>query len=149
MADNPKNRITVVESIYHTEFGQNPSMIDARYSRELDSDEQLYQRRLTATEEWSRLDTGWIEEAGLMVIKNLTGEFLQISPSEEEKEETKKKILELSYLVGANPFDSLSEGLNWLIPPKETMKAVPSSVKTLFIRSQFGEIKYNLYLFPK
>lgn len=135
-----KNRITVVESIYHQEFGYAASSVQARYSRELESDSQPYgPRRMTAMEGWTLLDTGWIDEAGLIVIENLEGKIPSIIPSENDKEELAKKILCVSY--GQDP--------GWLILPGETMKAMPQDLEKLGIRSLFGNTKFNLYVCPK
>lgn len=134
-----KNRITVVETIYHQEFGENPVMVASRYSRELESYDQPYERKLVATPTWEPLETGWIKECGLMIIKNREECSRMVIPTEEEKEELAKKMLEVSY----------GDRDGWLIPPGETMKAYPRSLEGLGICSLHGNTKYKLYLYPR
>lgn len=136
-----KNRITVVETIYHQEFGENPVMVESRYSRELESYDQPYERKLTATTAWTPLDTGWIKECGLLVIKNRESHMMMQIPTPEEKEELAKKILTVSYRHQGRT--------GWLILPGETMKAHPNTLGDLGICSLHGNVKYKLYLYPK
>ncbi len=136
-----KSRITVIEHIYHQEFGESPTQVESRYSRDLDNDTQPYTRNLRVGEAWEPLDTGWIAEAGLLIIQNNEGKFPFCNPTEEEREEAKKKILEVCY-----GFDS---DTCWLTLPKESTKLVPSMLKGLNIRSQYGVTKFTIHVYPK
>lgn len=137
-----KSRIAVNEHIYHQNPGEEPTEIPSRYSRSLKTNEQPYERRETATEIWQPIECGWISECGLMVIKNLVGTIpLQKNPTPEEVEETAKQIL----LVRTN---DQNEAGDWMIPPTETMKAVPVRLDTLQIKSLHGEIRFLFCLYP-
>ncbi len=147
------DRITVVESVYFQELNEQPQLIESRYTRELQSQEQVYQRRVLATEEWQPLDTGWIDNVGMIVIQNNVGIFSPVLPTEEEREEAVKKILRIAFLSALYPIDS-SQGMPepedfWIIPPKESYRATPSDASNLMIRSECGEFKYNLVVYPK
>ncbi|KKN23028.1 hypothetical protein LCGC14_0908990 [marine sediment metagenome] len=139
---NPlKDRLTVVSRAYHQRVGKEPKMVNSAFSRTLESHQQLYQRELEATEEWELLDCGWVESAGMLIIQNVEGQGLQRNPTEEEKEASAKKVLQLSYAV--------IDGSYWLIPPGESIQAFPSKVTLLYIRSQSGITEYTLTIFPR
>ena len=87
-----KNRVTVVELVYYREFGEEASVVETRYSRDVEGDDQPYTRRIVATEEWTVLDTGWITSVGTLIIQNPTGRFLQVNPTEEEKRERAEEV---------------------------------------------------------
>lgn len=140
----PPDRVTVVETIYHSPANQQPFSIVSRFSRDLTTKEQLYERYLTATEEWTQLESGWLgDNVGMMSIHNLEGEFLQVIPTPEEKEEAEKKILVLS----PDPFREDYPDY-WLIPPRESMRGCPTRVEGLWIKSLSGNTKYRICLVP-
>jgi len=136
-----QDRITVIGTVYHQPYGADAQAIEYRFSRLLDTSEQLYERRLVATEEWKPIDCGWIDQSSLIVIKNIEGKFLQKNPTEEERKEAEAKVLEVSFA------DTLSSDV-WLIRPGEAFSGSPSNVKRLCIRCRKGAAKYILYLLP-
>jgi hypothetical protein len=93
-----KSEITVVEQVYHQLSGSQPRAIESRFSRELESDEQPYERHLKVGEESVPLDCGWIKEASQLVIINEEGKGLQANPTDEERKGLACKILEISYV---------------------------------------------------
>lgn len=135
----PKDRLTVVENVYHQAIsdGQGPTQFESRYSRELDTKEQVYQRRTKVGEDWEPLDFGWIEKVGLLLIRNEEGKFTEI-PTDEENQRTQRKILEVAYC---------SEGSGWLIPVGESMRGIPTS-KLARIRSHSGVTRYTITVIP-
>lgn len=141
------HRLTVNESVYHQLYGEQPSQIENHFSRFVESDEEPYSRRRKATEEWQPLDIGWVKEigVGMLVISSLAGKALQRNPTKEEKEETAKQILEVSY-TAATP---TSVALCWLIPPGESMRGMPSHGNELWIRSRHGTVRYTVFVIPK
>jgi len=148
MADEPKPRpradtLTVVEVVYHQQFGEQPTSIEHRFDRQLATSEQPYQRRLRASEEWLPLPTGWLPASavGMMVISNDEGRGLALQPSSEEKEEIAGKILEVSY-------NSAGDGGKWLIHPGETMRGYPDDAGGLYIRCRRDTARFTLYLYP-
>lgn len=136
----PNNRLTVVETVYHQTFGEQPVSVESRFERELQSDEQMYQRRKIATEEWQPLDLGWVEEVGCVVAQNTEGQFLQLIPTPEQRAENAKKILEVAYLPAA--------GMVFYVPPGESLRLYPSHPKQLVIRCQAGTVKYTVNIIP-
>ena len=135
-----KDRLTVRETVYHHPFGHNPQVIETRFSHELETTEQLYERHLQVTKEWQPLDCGWLEDnVGMLIIQNDEGQFLYVNPTDEEREAAAKKTVEVSY----------KDEQGWLIPPGESMRARPSHASELAIRCQSGVAEITLYLIPK
>ena len=143
------NQITVVDKIYHRQGSESPTSVSSRFIRHLQTDEQVYERRTRVGEEWTPLEHGWIEEAGMIVIQNTEGTTLQVIPTEEEKEETAAKILELSVTDGLldSPPGVLAKP--WLIPPGESFRGYPSDVSKLVLRCRSGVCRYNVHVYPR
>ena len=140
--EQDKSVLTIVENVYYREPGEQPTMTELSHSRIIDGTGQVYERRLTATEEWQPLDCGWIEETSQLIIRNREGYFLQTNPTEEERKESDSKILEIS-------FSPEMENECWLVYPTESMRGVPKILAPLFIRSQSGKTRFTLVLYPK
>jgi hypothetical protein len=137
---NPKDRLTVVQSFYHSVVGEEATRADGGFSRFLKTSEQCYTRWLKVAEEWIPLDTGWVTEVGLVVIKNVNTKFTQRQPTEEQKAEAAKKVLEVSYTKDSNR--------SFLIPPGECYPFYPSSPGELFLRCQHGQTRFDLWVYP-
>lgn len=140
MAD-PKSRITVVEQVYHQVSGDQPHLVESKFSRELESDEQPYERHLKVGEEPELLDCGWVKKASQLLIINEEGRFLQTQPTEAEREELQLKVLEVYF--GKLSIDS------WIVPPGESMRACPSSLVGVYLRSRSGILRLTLHALPK
>lgn len=141
-----KNRLTVVSRIYHQRVGKDPKSIEPKFTRDLESRGQLYEREMEATEEWQPLECGWVEDAGFLVIVNQEGQNLQVHPTDEEREALAKNVLCLCY-NGQAVEDCLMG--SWLIPPGESFQGFPSRLDELYIRSQVGVVEYTIYLIPR
>ncbi len=134
-------RLTVVETVYHRPAEEEPTCVESKFSRALRTHEQPYSRKLTATEEWQSLDCGWLEACSSLSIQNEEGRHLSIHPSEEEKADLAKRIIEISYT--SLGYDK------WLILPGESMRGCPASLKSLMVRCQHGKAKFTLNLIPE
>ena len=131
-----KSVLTVVDFVYHQPAGQAFQQIPHRFNCILESDEEVYHRRTKATEEWSKLEYGWIESPSMIKVVN------------EAKDNTEGSTLELFYRVDEDPsFDMTNNG--WIIPPGECMRGRPTRPGLLAIRSQQGITKYSIYAIPK
>jgi hypothetical protein len=141
----PKARLTVVEQVYHQLPGENPTRIESKFYQALDIAEQLYHRRMKATERWQKIDCGWIQEVSEVCIHNDEGRFLVVQPSDEERAEAARKVLEVSFGdYGPDP----PSGPVWLVRPGQSMRGCPSEFQRLCIRSQCGEARCSIYLIP-
>lgn len=141
-----KDRLTVVSRIYHQRVGKNPKSIECKFSRLIEHGQQLYEREMEATEEWQPLDCGWVADVGMLVIINQEGQNLQVHPTDEEREATAKKILDLCYAVDVH--HGIDDAF-WSILPDEFFCGSPRDAKSLYIRSQSGIAEYTLYLIPR
>ena len=137
-----KNRLSVMGAIYYETEGENPDGVQYVFSRDLDTDEQVFHRNLKATEDWQRLDCGWLPNPGMLLIINNEGKF-SVNPTAEEQEEASRKVLEICY-SSPNP-----SGYLWLVLPGESMRGHPSNAQELHIRCQSGDAKFTVHLFPR
>lgn len=135
-----KDRLTVVEQVYHQPADEQPDGFESKFSCELHDREQVYQRRTRVGEERKPVDLGWLNRVSMLVISNETGKNLQVQPSKEEKKEMDEKVLEVS-------FDGCEHG--WLILPGHTMRAKPSDISSLRIRCLKGATKYSVVAIPE
>jgi hypothetical protein len=136
-----KNRLCVVETVYHQQFTGPTEHIESRFQRYLKSEEQTYQRICKATQEWQALDCGWIEDCSHVHIENQAGKYLQQNPTEEEKEQIAAQVLEVSYFPP-------HEERCWTILPGESFRGCPSDCSSLFVRSRSGTPSYSIHLIP-
>ena len=138
----PKDRLIVVESIYHQPASGDPTSFDSRFGVELASQEQPYERTTTVGEEWTQLSLGsWITECRMLVLRNEEGNDLRVTPSPEMKAALEAKVLELSDANGPS-------SVTWLIAPGTSMRGRPSDLSSLRIRSASGTIKFTVCLYP-
>lgn len=134
-------RLSVVQMVYHQQPDGQPTVQEARYSRWLESDEQPYLRRMTVGEEWVALDVGWVEKAGMLVLRNEGGPPSPVKLTPEQKAEAAAKVIEVGFTEGLT-------GQVWLIPPGESMAGVPRNAKELRVRCQSGEVKLSVCVLP-
>ena len=140
MATEQVDKLIVVEQVYHQPFDAPAIVVETRTSRNLTTCEQVYERRLVATEKWAELELGWIKNPGLIVVKNQPLSFFQKIPTEAEKQEAAKKILLLQYR---------GDSRGWLIHPGESMRAVPGpGDAVIVIKSLCGLTTYSVHVFP-
>ena len=137
-----KSRLTVVENVYHqpAEGFPTTAMGDAsRFHRELDSDEQPYERHKVAKDGWEPLDCGWVDRCGMLLVRNDEGHF-SVNPTAEQVAEVLRRVIEISF--------GDDEG-RILVPPTETCRFYPVDVKQLQLRCREGTARYTLYLIPE
>lgn len=136
-----KDRITLVLNLYHEHAGDETKERACQVWKELESkDIESYTRRVTAKPEWKPLDLGWVEpeDVGLILIENLAGKGTHVNPTEEEKEETKKQLLEIG-----------SESCSLVVSPGWPQFFNPRDVSGWKVRSLHTEFKYRITIFPK
>lgn len=132
------DRLTVVESVYHQRAGRDPIAIHHRWDRTLSDSEQSYSRELNITEQWQPLDCGWITTAGMLIIANEEGQFLQTIPTDEDRQAAMKRIVELR--CGDSP--------PWLVLPQECFRGQPSDVSSIQLRCQHDSARCTVHLIP-
>lgn len=144
-AEERKPRITVVETVYHQAPGQQPTSVECRHTKSLDSDEQPYTRRVKVGQEWQALDCGWLEEASLLVLSNAKEQFA-VNPTDEQRQEAEARVVEVG--IAAEDDDTRITPL-FLIAPGDTFRGQPLGVKAIKLRCRKGEATVTINLFPK
>src|SRR6516165_2146294 len=91
-------RVTVVEIVHFISPGAAPISVESRFVRKLSTDEQPYVRRMTVDEKWQKLDLGWLKGSrpSMLVIENHEGQFTQVNPTKEEREESARRVVVLN-----------------------------------------------------
>lgn len=146
----PVGRLTVVDSVYYQKFGEGPLAIPGggkdRFSVVLFSDEQLYRRELTLTEEWAALDVGWVERPLFFVVENKAGtdpHSRQVRPQRDEVKGASHQVIELG-LAGedeespARPFA--------LVHPGHPQRIFSPDFSAVRIRTRYGTTKAVLWV---
>jgi hypothetical protein len=140
-----KSRVGVVETVYYQLPKEQPTSVQTRYFREVDSIDQAYVRSLVATEEWSPLvpESCWVKEPSLLIVKNLEGlKTFTVYPTEKQKREALAKVLDVGVMhldgVTLLPFAAIATG--------ESMRLQPTGM--LVIRSRSGDARFSLYILP-
>ena len=135
------DRLVVVETVYYQQTGQQPLAIETRFSKPLESREQLYQRQLKTTQEWESLDVGWIKSVGMLLLKNCAGKDLQENPSEQLAAEIASSTIELG-------IPDCQSSFTILVPPGESARFCPSSLDLLVRCKNVANVPYVLTLIP-
>ena len=136
-------RFGVVNTLFHQQPHTPAFTVEARFTRFLDSDEQPYQRRLTLTEDWQKLDYGWLapDRVAVLVIKNEEGRYLTI-PTQEEKDDMARRTIHLGHKIG----DVVAA--YWLVRPGECFQGEPFSLEDFYLRSAKGKIRCTITIIP-
>ena len=132
------NRMTIVEHAYHQTNGDHPFALTSNFARSLETDEQLFCRRLRVTEEWQPLES-WLKQTAMLIVSNDEGKHLVVVPSKEQKDETARKVIEVAMPPYEHP---------WLVLPGESMRAQPADLSVVRIRSRSGLTNCTVSLFP-
>lgn len=138
-------RLTVVESVYFESPGHQPILVPTQTARTLASDEQPYQRQLLIGETWTRLDTGWIQEASLLVLTNDEGR-----PERGPSVDAGALAGRVVELVCRNTIIGDGESIEpeWLLPPGESFRGTPARPGAIYLRCRQGAVRCTLTLFP-
>lgn len=144
----PKDRLTVIQTISHETPGGEPVGIWSGFSRILDTDEQVWERRYKINSTWTKLDCGWFEgkQCSQVLIRNETGNDLVVNPTPEQRLEIASKTIEVSFegdassLAGTNP--------HCLIPSGESFRAMPVNLDHVYVRCRNSEANIIVNIFP-
>lgn len=144
------DRITVVETVYHQSFGGEPTCSESKYTKILETMEQPFKRDTKCTEEWDKLDAGWLDECSLLVISNKEGSGLQSIPTEDEKLDIAMRVIEISGEYDIGSVDGPEKPVpHFEICPGESFRGCPVELKKLYIRCRYETARYSLTVFPK
>jgi hypothetical protein len=139
-------KLTGIITFHYIDSDGNGIPMDRRWSTILNSDEQPWgPRKLIAAEKWLPLETGWIKNAGLLLISN-----------SESARDSQAGTLEICYHI-AEPQaqrDMLSApqippSAQWLVPPGHAYPGMFADVSRLLIRASKGQVHYSLMVYPR
>lgn len=138
------DRLTLILQMHHQHEGDQATTIESRPWMALESkDVEPYSRRPKVTEEWQRLDTGWVgqqDAVGYIVVENLAGKGLQLHPSPEQAAEIAKQVVEIR-------LGKTGEG-HLLVLPGWPQQFYPKG-KDVYLRCQSGEASCRVTIIPK
>jgi len=142
------DRLTANLQMVHETLEDQPAACAPTFSVPLEtSDGQMYQRRmLVDSEGWRRLDVGYVDKPGYIVIQNTQGTNLQKTPTKEEKEELDKRIVWLRCVVPnavAEDFPAFEIG-----PYGQFLVVRPCDHSILQLGTRHGSFKVHVYVFP-
>lgn len=141
----PPAHMTVVEYVTHQPHDHEATAVGSTpFLRMLRSDEQPYVRHATVGEAWQRLDRGWLESAGMLLVENKEGQFTQVQPREEERKAALMRVVEVG-LAGANPQPTRFA----VVRPAESCRFEPADVTGLWLRCRFGTARVIISLIPE
>lgn len=146
MKENPianADRITCRLLLHHEHCCDGPVSFESTFSDMLETMEQPYQRRSIVNEKWKVLDIGWIKDSGgasLILIENRAKIGQQVTPTQEQKDDLAKKVLEIS-------FDGLTSAM--LIRPGRFQQFEAADIGKVCIRSASGDCPINLIALPR
>jgi len=112
-------RVVVIQQVYHQIPDEAPQLFTSHYFRWLDTTEQPYQRRGTATEEWTKLDLGWLAAVGVseLILESLEPALTDMRPSPAQLERHLEKIIQVGLLIPEEFFLGESGIENPSLPP--------------------------------
>lgn len=156
----PRSRIVVVSHVVYQSLGDQPVKLERSYSRQLTTTEQPYLRKLTIGSQWVPLDKGWLNQASLLDISNEEGKHLQVNPEDWEALAIKGRVVEVACIPmfaesavkhrDMHSPDILVPELvaDWLVPPRESIRVIPTDLSRVRLRCQNGEARCVLSIFP-
>ena len=120
-----KPRMTVVETVYHRLPGESPTSKDIGFSFDLESDEQIWERRMKVCSSWIPLDCGWVESVGMVIVKNESDSVIEIGVSLGGDQVPVQRLM-----------------------PKESLRMRPHDSRTVLIRSVTGAAAIVITVYP-
>lgn len=134
------DRITVVDTVVHYRKDVGPTAYDTRFSRDLATKEQTYDREIQVTEEWQEINFGWnAGNCGMLILKNVGNRKPYIRSTKEERAEWVEKVIE----VATELHDP-----QWMILMGESMRGVPIDGYKLYVRCRKGETTLVVTVIP-
>lgn len=150
------DRLTVTGMVYHQAYNELPTLFESSYSQLLASTGgQPYKREVTVGEEWTELDTGWLDPpGGMVVVRNNEGKWLVTNPTPEERTEAAKRVVELVFLrsdeLASSYQGTALDDADLSIPPGDFQRLIPASDRVrVWLRCRHGTAKVTVYVTPR
>lgn len=149
-------RISVHDNLYFQPAGRGvesqPSGVEARFTRNLRSDEQMYERRSKVGPGWKPLPLPgpeWIDPAdcGMLSLKNLEGDDLAVVPTPDERAAIDAKVVEVGLSSSQTDPDAAVTPFA-RVRPGEAVRVEPVNLHLYRLRCPAGSARYALALVP-
>lgn len=135
------DRITAHLAMVYESHGEEPvsavaafdSLLQSRYG-------QCYKRTVIAERKWSGLDCGWVNSASLVLIVNRSRIDHGLNPTDEEKEELVKRVLQVRTEARAKR--------SFLVRPGRFLLVEPEQVSELQIRALADDTRVSIMVIP-
>lgn len=130
-------RITKVSHCYYESPRRNtPLEVTCRSTRNTEVDDQPYVRERIASNTWEKADTGWLYNAGLLVIEN-------------RAKHDSGQVLELVLATKEYPPDGTVVTPHLLLSPRESFEGRLGEGVCILVRSHDGKpVEYTITAFP-
>lgn len=143
-------RITVVEMVYFQSSGDQPIAVDSRFARDCATDEQPFTRpSFSVGEEWVSVPSAWLDEAGMLVLVNLTGRGQHVVPTPRQRQVFADAVVELGVADGVDTATYKTAVVPFAyVPAGESCRLSPVSFRSLRLRCRKGEARCNVTVMP-
>jgi hypothetical protein len=118
-----KSRITVTETTTYNVRGAQPVVVQTKFGRGQETEEQAYQRRIKVDEQWVKFeyDRSWITTVGMCIISNEEGKYQQRIPTREQIADIQARVVEIYLEPLATGLPIASKDLTQFDPPEPQM----------------------------
>lgn len=142
VAEQRRCRMGVIDTAFLAIPGEQTDSVEVRWSTEVSDVDQLWKRRLLATEdEWKPIDKGWVDEPSMIILQNEEGKNLQVRQTQEQVDELKARVVEVS-LRGDGTADLL-------VPPLDSVRFRAVNLDRVRVRCAKGKALCKVSVFPK
>lgn len=141
---NRPSRITVVETVAHQPGEGQPTSSESRFTRPLRSNEEVWRKTLKVSEEWVKVEWGWVEKVGMLVIHNEEGKNRQVYPTDDEAKTQASRIIEIA--TQRQEYQIIQAFAQ--VFPGESSRFHPVKDIDYYVRCKSGQVRCLLIVFP-
>ena len=134
-----QDRLVATAPVSHQHHGDQPTSSACKFSTVLDTVEQPFTRRVNIGTEPVPLETGWVVQAGYVLIENRTGQHPEVNPTQEERETIASTVVRVA--VGSDR--------GWLIHPNRFMLAEVEDASLVTLQCLQGTALVYLSVFSR
>lgn len=136
------DRITIQLNAHYQQHGEDSTTSSVIYSDVAPTSETPpLQRWVSVGEEWSQLDTGWVDLVGYVLLESRVGKGLKVNPSSEQLQELLTQTIEVAL---SKP---TKDSKVMLLGPRQPLLARFESPP--WVRSRSKTVKMNITVFPR
>lgn len=148
-----KDRITLVFGLNYEHRPDDPITVGkpAHLFLKGTEDQPEVNKRYKLDQEWTKVKLGDLtgDTVSVIVIENITGAGALTKRSAEEEADIQKRIVEVAYGMPEKNYFGGNESCCFLIPVGWPQFFLPKNADNLWLRSQHGEARCRVSIFPK